>query len=74
MLDAAGVVPREVIPSAPLPPKAPKTRPLRAEDYPSNPNLKPEAPPSRPTRVTPAEAEPPAESDPRSRLPSANAG
>jgi serine/threonine protein kinase len=51
VLEGGAVVPREIVPSAPLPPKAPKTRPLRAEDYPSNPNLQPEAPPSRPTRV-----------------------
>jgi serine/threonine protein kinase len=60
VLEGGGVVPREIIPSAPLPPKAPKTRPLRAEDYPSNPSPKPEPAPSRPTRVTPAEAKPPA--------------
>jgi serine/threonine protein kinase len=54
VLDGAAIVPREIIPSAPLPPKAPKTRPLRAEDYPSNPTLKPETPPSRPTRIVPA--------------------
>ncbi len=59
VLDGGAVVPREIVPSAPLPPKAPKTRPLRAEDYPSNPNPKPEPPPSRPTRVIPVEAKPP---------------
>jgi len=60
VMEAAAIVPREVIPSAPLPPKAPKTRPLRAEDFPSNPNPKPEPPPDRPTAVRVAEAKPPA--------------
>jgi serine/threonine protein kinase len=60
VMEGGAVVPREIIPSAPLPPKAPKSRPLRAEDYPSNPNLRSEPAPSRPTRVIPVEAKPPA--------------
>jgi serine/threonine protein kinase len=60
VMEGGPVVPREIIPSAPLPSKAPKTRPLRAEDYPSNPNPKPEPAPSKPTRVvSAAEAKPP---------------
>jgi serine/threonine protein kinase len=60
VMEGGPVVPREIIPSAPLPPRAPKTRPLRAEDLPSNPNPKPEPSTSRPTRiVSAAEAKPP---------------
>ncbi|HZE98687.1 MAG TPA: bifunctional serine/threonine protein kinase/MFS transporter [Planctomycetota bacterium] len=36
------IQPRELQPSAPLPKQAAKNRPLRAEDFPSNPNLKKE--------------------------------
>jgi len=42
ILEGAPVVPREIQASVPLPKQAPKQRPLRAEDFPSNPNLKKE--------------------------------
>jgi hypothetical protein len=38
------VQPRELQPSSPLPKQGPKTRPLRPEDYPSNPALRKEEP------------------------------
>jgi len=42
IIEGAPVVPREIQASVPLPKAAAKQRPLRAEDYPSNPNLKKE--------------------------------
>ncbi|MBV8881744.1 MAG: hypothetical protein JO332_17435, partial [Planctomycetaceae bacterium] len=42
VLEGGPVVPREIAASVPLPKAPPKQKPLRAEDFPSNPNLKKE--------------------------------
>jgi serine/threonine-protein kinase len=59
VIQGAPVAPREIPASVPLPARPPpKTRPLRAEDYPSNPNLKKETA-SRPAEVRPPEPKAP---------------
>ncbi|HLY09384.1 MAG TPA: serine/threonine-protein kinase, partial [Planctomycetota bacterium] len=42
VIEGAPIAPREILASVPLPKQAAQQRPLRAEDFPSNPNLKKE--------------------------------
>jgi serine/threonine protein kinase len=59
VIQGAPIAPREIPASVPLPARAPpKTRPLRAEDYPSNPNLKKETA-QRPAEPRAADLKPP---------------
>jgi serine/threonine protein kinase len=63
IIQGAPIVPREIEASVPLPSRgAPKTRPLRAEDYPSNPALRHEPPKTAVVRLPdPKPAPPPAQ-------------
>lgn len=56
IIEGAPVVPREIQAAVPLPKAAAKQRPLRAEDYPSNPNLKKEEPPRPAVRAAEVQA------------------